>query len=211
MVSLAELLDLLDSTPVIVEMHPVSRCYLPSDVAVYDTAAELAWSLDMPGTTLPVRSLILQGDPVYESGVIGDAIHLDGVDDLVVVGPVQVGPGDPRTIACWAKADTTAIGDWTNIFGFTGPASNGQHFDIEIVGATGTTTSGFIGVHRHGWEMDITANDQEWHHLAATFDGTIVSLYGDGRLANTATASNVNTPGPVHMGKRQDNDKNEPG
>jgi hypothetical protein len=46
-------------------MHPVSCCYLPSDVAVYNTTAELAWSLDMPGTTLPVRSIILQGDPVY--------------------------------------------------------------------------------------------------------------------------------------------------
>ena len=65
MASLEELLDLLDSTPVIADMHPVSRCYLPTEVTVYETSAELAWSLDMPDTTLPLRSLILQGDPLY--------------------------------------------------------------------------------------------------------------------------------------------------
>ena len=65
MVSLKALLALLDSTPVIAEMHPVSRCYLPSDVAVYEMTAELAWSLDLPDTSLPERALILQADPVY--------------------------------------------------------------------------------------------------------------------------------------------------
>ncbi len=65
MVSLKALLDLLDNTPVIAEMHPVSRCYLPADVAVYETAEDLAWSLDMPGATLLERALILQADPTY--------------------------------------------------------------------------------------------------------------------------------------------------
>lgn len=65
MISLEQLRDLLDNTPVIAEMHPVSRCYLPTDVAIYDTSPELAWSLDTPDTTRPLRSLILKGDPLY--------------------------------------------------------------------------------------------------------------------------------------------------
>ncbi len=65
MVSLDALLDLLGDTPVIAEIHPVSRCYLPADVAVYETADDLAWSLDMPGATLLERALILQAEPVY--------------------------------------------------------------------------------------------------------------------------------------------------
>lgn len=65
MVSLEALLDLLDDTPVIAEMHPVSRCYLPANIAVYETADDLAWLLDMPGTMLPEKALILQADPVY--------------------------------------------------------------------------------------------------------------------------------------------------
>lgn len=65
MVSLEALLALLDNTPVVASLHPVSRCYLPPDVVVYESASDLAWTLDRPNTTLPVRSLILQADPVY--------------------------------------------------------------------------------------------------------------------------------------------------
>ena len=46
-------------------MPPVSRCYLPSDIAVYRTASELAWTLDCPTTTLPERALLLEADPIY--------------------------------------------------------------------------------------------------------------------------------------------------
>jgi hypothetical protein len=56
---------MLDSTPVIAEMHPVSCCYLPSDVVVYKTAAELAWLLDRPTNILPERMLVLKADPDY--------------------------------------------------------------------------------------------------------------------------------------------------
>ena len=65
MVSLKELLALLDRTPVVTDIHPVSCCYLPPDVAVYGTSAELAWLLDCPTNTLPERTLILKGDPYY--------------------------------------------------------------------------------------------------------------------------------------------------
>jgi hypothetical protein len=146
------------------------------------------------------------GTPSYEAGVTGQALSLDGFASYVTIDSVGIGSAAPRSIAGWAKADTDSMATWTNVFGFTGSSTNGEHFDIQIVGSTGTTTAGSFGLHRHGWEMDITANDLEWHHLAATFDGTTVSVYGDGRLVNTDTVSNVNTPGPVHMGKRQDND-----
>jgi len=146
------------------------------------------------------------GTVSYVAGKVGQALNLDGFSAYVTVDSVGIGSAASRTIAGWAKADSDTMAVWTNVFGFTGPGTNGQHFDIQIVGGTGTTTAGYFGLHRHGWEMDITANDLEWHHLAGTFDGSTVNLYGDGRLVNTGTVNNVNTPGPVHMGKRQDND-----
>ena len=65
MISLKALLTLLDSTPVVADMHPVSRCYLPPDIAVYETASELSWLLDCPTTTLPERALFLEADSIY--------------------------------------------------------------------------------------------------------------------------------------------------
>jgi hypothetical protein len=150
------------------------------------------------------------GFPGYASGIDGQAISLDGVDDYVSVAGVGISGAAPRTIAGWAKANATEMNDWTNVFGFTGPAENGRHFDIEYVGDTDSSTHGYYGVHMYGDEYDIIPVDLDWHHLAATYDGTATSYYGDGVLIGSATYA-IDTPGAVHMGKREDNDNYFPG
>ena len=153
------------------------------------------------------------GAVAYGTGVQGQALQLNGTNAYVSVASVGIAGAAPRTVSGWAKADTMSIPAWTNVFGFTGPSGNGGHFDIEAVGDTGDTTLGYYGVHRYGWERDIIPIDLEWHHLAATFDGTTVSWYGDGMPIGSVAVdpAGVNTPGPVHMGKRQDNDNFFPG
>jgi len=147
------------------------------------------------------------GGVVYDSGLEGQAVHLDGVDDCIVVAGTGVGVGSSRTISGWAKADTTDVTAWTNVFGFTGPSGNNGHFDIECVGDTDNTTLGYYGIHRYGWERDIIPIDLEWHHLAATYDGITVAWYGDGQLIGSEEipADQIAPPGQVHIGKRQDN------
>jgi hypothetical protein len=56
--TLSDLLRLLDVTPAIVDIHPVSLCFLPSDVTVFESAAEVAHLLDNPEFVLPGRYLI---------------------------------------------------------------------------------------------------------------------------------------------------------
>ncbi len=154
----------------------------------------------------------VNGNATYVAGVDGQAIALDGSRAYVAVTTVGITGAAPRTIAGWAKADTTTITAWTNVFGFTGAATNGQHFDIEAVGTSGTnSTLGYYGLHRHGWEFDILPIDLEWHHLAATFDGTTVTWYGDGLPIGSDEVTNVATPGAFHIGKRQDNENFFPG
>ncbi|MBC8263374.1 MAG: hypothetical protein H8E47_04535 [Anaerolineales bacterium] len=65
MMSLDDLLTLLDCTPVIAEIPPVSICYLPEDVTVLASAAEAAWQLDAPEPMLPGRLLITASDIQY--------------------------------------------------------------------------------------------------------------------------------------------------
>ena len=153
------------------------------------------------------------GGPVYAAGIDGQAIQLDGTDDHIVIASVGIAEGTSRTISGWARADRIDVGAWTDVFGFTGPSGDGGHFDIECVGDTGTTTLGYYGVHRYGWEQDIIPIDLKWHHLAATFDGETVAWYGDGlRVGSDAVAAaDVVPPGQVHIGKRQDNTNFFPG
>lgn len=63
---LDELLTLLERTPVVAGLHPVSLCYLPDDVTVLDSVATAARLLDDPRPTLPGRLLITSNDPMYK-------------------------------------------------------------------------------------------------------------------------------------------------
>ena len=155
-----------------------------------------------------------RGDPTYGPGKIDNAIELDGDGDWVEVATaLGISGNDSRTIAGWAKSDSTSIANWTNIFGFTSSSGNGLHFDVEIVGGTDATTAGYFGLHMYGDEYDIMPNDDmEWHHLAASWDGAELSLYGDGVLVNAvAPTVTLNTNDKIHMGKRLDNSNHFPG
>ena len=137
----------------------------------------------------------------------------------MIVGSVGISGDSPRTIAGWAKADVPSsdISDWSNVFGFTNSLTSdqgGRTFDIEIVGTTtspGSTTSGYFGLHVYGWEYDIMANDQDWHHLAGTYDGATISWYGDGILVGSVEYPGLNTVDNVQMGRRGDNANCFPG
>jgi len=144
------------------------------------------------------RNGTANGGPTYVAGVDGQAIHLDGTDDFVVVGSVGISGAAPRTVAGWVKADTTTITDWTNLFGFTSSPDTGAalSFDLEKIGGANDYC-----IHAYGWERSIMTVDLEWHHLAATYDGTTVAWYGDGQFV-AGEAWVLNTQDHVQMGKR---------
>jgi hypothetical protein len=147
----------------------------------------------------------LVGNPTYTSGVFGQAISLDGADDYVSVAEIGISGAAPRTIAGWARMNqTTGIPDWTNVFGFSSTGTTDMHFDIEVVGPTGTTTAGYYGIHAYFWEQDIMPPDLEWHHFAATYDGTLIKWYGDGALVGSESHPGLNTQGDIRVGKRID-------
>lgn len=64
--TLDDLLDLLDHTPIIADIHPVSVCCLPQDVTVLQSAAEAAWLFDDPEPMLPGRLLVMASEPQYD-------------------------------------------------------------------------------------------------------------------------------------------------
>jgi hypothetical protein len=149
------------------------------------------------------------GLPGYASGKFGQAILLDGVDDIVTVGPVGISGAAPRTIAGWVKPNaTSAIPDWTGIFGFVGPDSGTREnmsFNMQRRG-----DADYLCIDVYGWVQNIVELDLEWHHLVATYDGTTIRWYGDGRLVGNEDRT-LDTRDEFQMGKRADNDNYFPG
>lgn len=62
---LDDVLNLLDKTPVVIDIHPVSLCYLPESVEIAESLADVAWRLDSPEEMLPRQILCTVPDPYY--------------------------------------------------------------------------------------------------------------------------------------------------
>jgi len=191
-----------------IRLYPQAPEYVtPAEPDTVDLVAHYALDGNANDSSSNGFNGVANGGPTYGAGRDGQVIQFDGVDDHIVIAGVGIAEGASRTISGWAKASQTGISAWTDVFGFTGPSGAGGHFDIECVGDTGTTTAGYYGLHRYGWEQDIIPIDLEWHHLAATYDGATVSWYGDGQLIGSTSSDAVPVvpPGQVHIGKREDN------
>jgi hypothetical protein len=186
------------------------------------------WTFDLePATSVAVLDMsgnghygtLLGGGLAFVDDVLlGRVLSLPGGDGKYVsIGAVGISGNDPTTIACWAKANSTSIPDWTLIFGFTGTADgqggNGSHLNIGSLGGPGG-----VGAHCWGWEETIFTDNEalEWHHYAVTYDGTTIRYYGDGVEMDTDVAkSNVQDLSirgdRVHIGKRVTQESSFPG
>ena len=147
----------------------------------------------------------LVGDPQWVAGWLGGALKFDGDGDYVDVGVVGISGMAPRTITGWVKASTTAIPSWTSVFGFAPDGdTDGTYFDIEVDDA------GNYVVHVGGWESVFIPVDTQWHHFAATYDGSGGSWYLDGQLIDSLDGA-IGTIDQVRIGARLSNSNYFPG
>src|SRR5690606_29832260 len=101
----------------------------------------------------------------------------------------------PRTIAGWAKTNTTA-GD-RMIVSF-GTASTGQAM---FIGQTGSSLIG--GGWGSAYNMTVASfwTVDTWHHVAMTYDGTTARLYADGVEVSNNTKTYNLVLSVAHIGK----------
>jgi len=147
----------------------------------------------------------IKGDPIWVVGKIDGALQLDGDGDCVDISSVGISGTDPRTIAGWARASTTAIPGWTTVFGFAPDGStDGTYFDIEV------DDVGNYVINVQGWEGIFSAVDTQWHHFAVTYTGIGGSWYLDGQLIDSLEGA-IGTIDQVRIGARLEDNNFFPG
>ena len=148
----------------------------------------------------------LTNGPVYSTANNG-VIVFDGSNDYIDIttANVAVSGNGARSIFVWMK--TTAGG----LIGFvsTGNAAGSQAFNL-------VKYSGGVGV--MGYNNDyypaagaagVTLNDGNWHYIGATFDGTNIRTYADGKLDNTSGTFTFTTTGQNNYIGRSNHTGNE--
>lgn len=143
------------------------------------------------------------GASVTLSPTIGRAIELNGSSMLFAPYVPSLSPGQ-FTVSCWVKLgagnNNSGILDLGSSIGknwwlhTTGAGTKGVAFSIgNGVGSTTTLSHEFAAA---------TAND--WHYVAATYNGASLLLYVDGELITTAVGSMQTDAMTFFMGRRGD-------
>ncbi len=123
----------------------------------------------------------LEGGALYDAGKVGEGFRFDGIDDLVAI-PAQGFPAgtSDRTLEVWVKIDALVAQEayfaGYGLFGATGASYN--------IGAS------FGRLYFSSWGPDLFGPQVslgQWHHVAATNVGSLVTLYLDGIPVNSAS------------------------
>lgn len=122
----------------------------------------------------------MTGDNVA-GGMIGGAFRLDGNDDYIAVGPLNL--SGSYTLSCWINADDLGCARrfiWKE-FSYTlwwdaiAQCVRIEHFTDSLV---------WRGIYQDNFRL-VPLNSATWYYLTATFDGDKIRLYIDGELKDS--------------------------
>jgi hypothetical protein len=168
------------------------------------------WKLNEPSGSVAIDSSIdpvngvWQGTPSRVTdarfGTVaqftGSNAVLTPSDDMSLPTGVQV-----RTMMGWANIANASTR--YALFGY-GNAGGGTAFNIE----TNVTSSGQLYFVGYGADLQTSATvaDGTWHHLAATYDGTTLTLYVDGTAVASRAATFTTEGNVMSIGQQSYND-----
>ena len=180
--------------------------------ATIDTSAGLShfWNFDESGTSPAVDSI--NGANGTFGSSASRALSFDGSSAVTFtptgqndlnayvdfgIAPGQVGTND-YTVSYWMQSSYSTASTLGDILGNRTYGSAGPFFGVRLNG-NGTTsfeqyqnTSGLNGIGLGS--SPVTVNDGQWHHVAVTRSGTLVTFYIDGvvvKSGNTAATTNI--------------------
>ena len=141
--------------------------------------------------------------PKWVDGKFGKALEYDATDDYVEVPHDDKLSLQTYTVAAWAKLKPTP-GAWQAIVHKQGPGGNSErNYVLNINNDLETVAHEFCsGGANHRLDGTTVVTDDEWHHLAITYDGTTARVYEDGVLeAEALTPPPDTNSAPVRFGR----------
>lgn len=143
------------------------------DASTYDNDGEW-WNTDV--------------NPVVKDGAVGNAYAFDGVEDYLWVPHADsLSPTSSITVATWVK--TTDYGPGKVLIDKDRRSDGKPGYFIAIDRGTDQKYPRFLWEDtngtRHSVESSESVSDGNWHHLAATYDGSAMRFYVDGAETGT--------------------------
>ncbi len=118
---------------------------------------------------------------------LSNTLHFDGVDDSVTVSNSGLNLGNKFSIGLWMWAQS-GRDKWHTLLS-KGPKDSG-HYEISI------TPGGYAEFYSYELgTIDSTSvvDDNKWHYITVTYDGSTKKIYVDGILSNSASQSGTPT------------------
>jgi hypothetical protein len=139
------------------------------------------------------------GNPItWGSGLIGEALYFDGETEVTVPNSASLNPLNGISIAGWVNADYWGSGSYVPRIIEKG-ASDNQYALLST--SSGQLEFLLAGV-SNGTLVANAPSNSSWHHLAGTYDGTVMRFYVDGQQVAQQTASGppITSSDPLAVG-----------
>jgi hypothetical protein len=122
-------------------------------------------------------------------GVNGNSLCFNGMNSYVNIGNIR--HATASTYSAWVK-----INAWPSVYGMIfARASAPWYMTIYTTGGNHIIIFSWVNIsgiqQTHAFQIDGIINLNEWHHIAATHDGTYSRLYIDGNIVSTSGASSI--------------------
>ena len=124
------------------------------------------------------------------NGILGGAMSFDGTDSYIeVADSLSLDITGPISMATWIKADPSQYFR-VGLIQKRPSLEPSQGYDL-LLGELGRTNMELVVSNSPSpsilgqVESNTAVTDNQWHHIAATYDGNVMRMYVDGLLENT--------------------------
>jgi hypothetical protein len=128
-------------------------------------------------------------------GIVGGATDFDGTDDILLGPSSNLLTGDylqTVTFSAWVKHSNSGDPGYISSVKRLSTASTLISLDGDSAGSLGFLTATYDQNPAHDWmTVGTTYNDDDWHYLVATVNGSTRTLYIDGQYKDSDTVHGI--------------------